>query len=185
MGTTSVREHRLERTPRVTVVEALVGPVAGALVGFATFAIAAVVIGSLLGTGELGLPDRNWETLGFGASIAAGLVLFVGFTYGAFVAGRLGGFGQHGLPMGIATFVAGVGLALLAAWAVQVGADSEEMDQYAQGLSALGVPGQIDGWRDIATTAGVSAVAGMLLGSLAGGALAHRREPKGSEETAK
>lgn len=95
------------------------------------------------------------------------MVLFVGFTYGAFVAGRLGGIGHRGPAMGVATFIAGVGLALLAAWAVEAGADSDEVERYAQGLSALGVPGQIDGWRDIATTAGVSAVVGMLLGSLA------------------
>lgn len=177
-GTRHATPHHSERVqvrpPRVTAAEALLGPVAGALIGFAFFAIAAVTVGALLGTGEFAVPDRDWESLGIGASVGAGIVLFLGFLYGGFVAGRLGGAGQRGPALGLGTFLAGVVIALLGAWAVAVGADDPQAQQYAQALRALGVPGDLDGWQDVASTAGVSALLGMLLGSVAGGVLAHR-----------
>ena len=183
MGSRVIRRSSTSRqATRTTAPEVVLGPVAGALVGFAVFAFGAVIIGASIGTDEFGLPDRDWETIGFGASVGAGLLLFVGFLYGGFVAGRMGGVGQHGLALGFGTFLVGAGLAVLAGWAVQAGADGEQAEQYASTLRALGVPGDLDGWRDIATTAGVSAVLGMLLGALAGGALAHRTDP-GARET--
>lgn len=69
--------------------------------------------------------------------------------YGGFIAGRVGGGGQRGVALGVAVFIVGIGLALL--------------------------PGSLEDWRDIGTTAGVASVAGMLLGSLAGGVLAQRQ----------
>lgn len=183
MGSRVIHRSSTSRhLPRTTPTEVVLGPVAGALVGFAVFAFGAVIIGAVIGSDEFGVRDRDWETLGFGASVAAGLLLFVGFLYGGFVAGRLGGVGQHGIGLGFGTFLVGAGLAALAGWAVQAGADGEQAQQYASVLRSLGVPGDLDGWRDIATTAGVSAVAGMLLGALAGGALAHRNDP-GTRET--
>lgn len=177
MGSRVIHRSRTSRqTPRTTAAEVVLGPVAGALVGFAVFAFGAVIIGALIGSDEFGLPDQDWESLGFGASVGAGLLLFVGFLYGGFVAGRLGGVGQHGIALGFGTFLVGAGVAALAGWVVQAGADAEQAQQYASTLRSLGVPGDLDGWRDIATTAGVSAVAGMLLGALAGGALAHRND---------
>ena len=175
MATRGLARRTSTRPPRLTAPEAILGPLAGALVGFAFFALVAAALGALIGTGEFALPNQNWETLGYGASIAAGVVLFVGFAYGGFVAGRLGGTGQRGHVQGLMTFLAGLVLALLAGWAVQAGADGEQAQQYAQSLRALGVPGDLGGWGDVATTAGISALLGMLLGSLAGGALAHRK----------
>jgi hypothetical protein len=171
---TRTPERETTSPPRVTAPETILGPLAGALVGFAVFAISAVVLGALLGTDQFGLPDRDWNTIGAGAAVAAGLVLFVGFTYGGFVAGRLGGTGQHGLMLGAGTFAVAITLALVAGWAVQAAADGEQVDRYAESLRAFGVPGSLDGWRDVGTAAGISAIAGMLLGSMLGGSLATR-----------
>lgn len=172
---TTTSNRRTKRLPRVTVPEAMAGPVAGALVGYGVFAVLVIVIAALFGSNDFALPDEDWKSLGFGASVLAGLLLFVGFLYGGFIAGRVGGGGQKGIPLGVSVFVVGLALALLAGWAVSAGTTGDQSDQLRTALRTLGVPGSLDDWRDIGTTAGVSSVAGMLLGSLAGGILAQRR----------
>ena len=167
-------ERQTKRLPRVTVPEATAGPLAGALVGYGVFAILVVVIGALFAGDDFRLPSEDWKSLGFGASVLAGLLLFIGYTYGAFVAGRVGGAGQKGLFLGIAVFATGIGLALLAGWAISAGTTGDQRENLETVLRALGAPGSPGDWRDIGTTAGVSSVAGMLLGSVAGGLLAER-----------
>lgn len=167
-------ERQTKRLPRVTTPEAVAGPLAGALIGYGVFAILVVVIASLFAGDEFGLPDEEWKSLGFGASILAGLLLFIGYTYGGFIAGRVGGGGHRGMALGLAVFIAGIALALFAGWAVSA-TSGDQADQLRAALGALGTPGSLEDWRDIGTTAGVASVAGMLLGSLTGGVLAQRQ----------
>jgi hypothetical protein len=173
MATQTAAQREQEAT-RVTVPEIVTGPVAGALVGYGVFAIALVVIGALFAEERLSLPEQSWKDLGLGASVLAGVILFFGYLYGGFIAGRVGGAGQRGIPLGVGVFLAGLALAALAG-AVSSGTSGDERETAAQTLRALGAPGGSDDWADIGTTAGVSSVAGMLLGSMAGGALAEHR----------
>jgi hypothetical protein len=166
MATQTAAQREQEAT-RVTVPEIVTGPVAGALVGYGVFAIALVVIGALFAEERLSLPEQSWKDLGLGASVLAGVILFFGYLYG--------GAGQRGIPLGVGVFLAGLALAALAGWAVSSGTSGDERETAAQTLRALGAPGGSDDWADIGTTAGVSSVAGMLLGSMAGGALAEHR----------
>jgi len=98
----------------VTFAEAILAPLAGALVGYATFGILATIIAALAGSSNqsLQIPADNWEEVGFGAAVLAGTLLFVGYLYGGFVAGRLAGAGRMGRAQGLLVFVAGVGLAI-------------------------------------------------------------------------
>ncbi len=175
MATTKAASRKTEQAPRVTVSEVLTGPVAGALVGYGVFAILLTVIGALFADDKLSIPEQEWKELGVGASVLAGLLLFVGYLYGGFIAGRVGGTGQKGIPMALGAFLAGLALAGLAGWAVNVGTSGDQRDTAAESLRAIGAPGDASDWRDIGTTAGISSIAGMLLGSLAGGALAEQR----------
>ncbi len=168
-------ERQTKRLPRVTTPEAVAGPLAGGLIGYGVFAILVVMIASLVAGEEFSLPGEEWKSLGFGASILAGLLLFIGYTYGGFIAGRVGGGGQRGIALGLAVFIVGIGLALFAGWAVSAATSGDQADQLRAALRALGTPGSLEDWRNIGTTAGVASVAGMLLGSLAGGVLAQRQ----------
>ena len=174
MATKTGTRHT-KQLPRVTTAEAMAGPAAGALVGYGLFAILVVLIASLFAGDDFRLPAEDWRSLGFGASALAGVLLFAGFTYGGFIAGRVGGGGQKGIPLGVAVFLAGIALAFLAGWAVSASTSGDQSEQLRTALRALGVPGSLEDWRDIGTTAGISSVAGMLLGSVAGGVLAQRR----------
>lgn len=175
--------EEMKDVPRVTVPELVTGPVAGALLGYGAFAILLVVLGALFAEGNVGIPEENWKDLGFGASILAGALLFLGYLYGGFIAGRVGGAGQKGIPLGIGVFLAGLALAALGGWAVSAGTTGDQRDTAAQTLRALGAPGGLDDWRDIGTAAGVASVTGMLLGSVAGGALAERRTRTATSKT--
>lgn len=110
MVTKTKTRQRREAT-RVTFAEAILAPVAGALVGYATFGILATTIAALAGSSNasLQIPGDNWEGVGFGAAVVAGTLLFVGYLYGGFVAGRLAGAGRMGRTQGLLVFVAGVG----------------------------------------------------------------------------
>ena len=170
-----------DKAVSVTVPEAVTGPIAGAVLGYGVFAILLVIIGALFADNQFSIPDENWRNLGFGASILLGALLFVGYLYGGFIAGRVGGAGQKGIALGIGVFIAGLALAALAGWAVTAGTSGDQRDSAAQSLRALGAPGGSDDWRDIGTTAGVSSLVGMLLGSVAGGALAEQRTRGGTK----
>jgi hypothetical protein len=174
---TKTADRRTKRLPRVTVPEAAAGPLAGALVGYGVFAILVIVIAALFAGDNFSLPSKDWQSLGFGASALAGLLLFVGYTYGGFVAGRLAGAGRKGLHLGIAVFAAGIVLALFTGWAISAGTTGDQRDSLEAVLRTLGAPGSSD-WGDIGTAAGIASVAGMLLGSVAGGSLAERRSAR-------
>lgn len=184
MATRTTTRREADAT-RVTVPEIVTGPVAGALVGYGVFAIALVVIGALFAENRLSLPEQNWKDLGLGASVLAGVILFFGYLYGGFIAGRVAGAGQKGIPLGVGVFLAGLALAALAGWAVSSGTSGDEREAAAQTLRALGAPGGSDDWSDIGTTAGVSSLTGMLLGSMAGGALAEHRTRAAAQRESK
>jgi hypothetical protein len=173
--TTKTASGKAEGAARITASEVLTGPVAGALIGYGVFTILIAVIGALFADHKLTIPEERWKDLGLGASVLAGLLLFVGYLYGGFIAGRVGGIGQKGIPMALGAFVAGVVLAGLAGLTVKVGTSGDQRDTAARSLRAIGAPGDADDWRDIGTIAGVASIAGMLLGSVAGGALAEQR----------
>jgi hypothetical protein len=164
-----------QATGQVTVAEGVLGPVAGALVGYATFAVLVTILAAVGLHRNLPDPQQHWKDLGFGASITAGVLLFVGYLYGSFIAGRAAGAGRAGLMVGLSVFVAGLALALIAAWAVRVGTSGDEARQLERALRILGTPGSVDDWRQIGSTAGAASLTGMLFGSVAGGALAQRR----------
>jgi len=158
----------------VTFAEAILAPLAGALVGYATFGILATIIAALAGSSNqsLQIPADNWEEVGFGAAVLAGTLLFVGYLYGGFVAGRLAGAGRMGRAQGLLVFVAGVGLAILAGAAISWWSKGEQADELARALRTFGVPGSSAEWRQIGTATGICSLAGMLFGSYIGGQLA-------------
>lgn len=168
------RDPQTKRLPRVTAPEAAAGPVAGALVGYAVFALLTIVIAALFAGEDFSLPNEEWKSLGFGASVLVGFLLLIGYTYGAFIAGRVGGGGQKGLVLGIAVFAIGVALAAIVGWAISAGTTGDQRENLEGILRAFGAPGSPSDWRDIGTTAGISSVLGMLLGSVTGGLLAER-----------
>jgi hypothetical protein len=175
MATRAESRATRQATDHATVAEVMLGSVAGALVGYATFAILVTILAAIGLNKNLPNPEQHWKDIGFGASIVAGLLLFVGYLYGSFVAGRAAGGGRAGILAGMTVFVAGLALALIAAWAVRAGTSGAEARQLVRTLRGLGLPGSTDDWRQIGSTAGVASLLGMLLGSLAGGALAQRR----------
>ena len=77
VATRSTSQQR-EKAARVTVPEAVTGPIAGAVLGYGVFAILLVIIGALFAGDQFSVPEENWKNLGFGASIFVGALLFVG-----------------------------------------------------------------------------------------------------------
>lgn len=175
---TKISSRQAEESIRVTVPEMITGPLAGAVLGYGVFAILAVAVGVLFAGDNLSIPAEDWKDLSLGASVLTGLLLFIGYLYGGFIAGRAGGAGQRGVLLGGGVFLAGVALALAAGWAVTAGTTGDQTDRLTRSLRILGTPGNASDWQDIGTTAGVSSVAGMLVGSLAGGVIAERRADK-------
>ena len=173
MATTTKTRQRREAT-RVTFAEAILAPVAGALVGYATFGVLATILAAVVGSSaeSFRVPADNWKEVGFGAAVLAGTLLFVGYLYGGFVAGRLAGAGRMGRTQGLLVFVAGVGLAILAGTAISWWTDGKQAEELARALRTFGVPGSGAQWRQIGTATGICSLAGMLFGSYIGGQLA-------------
>lgn len=177
MARTVTRERTATRDG-TTVAEATLGPLGGALVGYATFAILVTIIGAVAAgmDRDFDITARDWQELGFGGGVATGVLLFVGFLYGGFVAGRMSR--TAGIQQGIGTFVAALLLAALTALLVDAFADGDQAARLVDGLRALGVPGSGEEWRQIGTVAGIASIVGMLLGSVLGGAAGQRRDSR-------
>ncbi len=136
--------------------------------------------------GDVRIPAEDWEDLGFGGAVLTGVLLLVGYLFGGFVAGRLAGAGRVGTIEGLLVFVAGVAIAAGTGLAVSAAADGDQTQRLVEGLWTFGLPGSSEEWGDVASVAGIASLAGMLLGSLAGGRLAeHKLRQVASGRTAR
>ena len=171
-----VTPERVDTRAGTTVAEATLGPLAGALVGYATFGILATIVVAVAAAmdWDLDITATEWRELGFGGAVLTGILLFVAFLYGGFVAGRMSR--TAGIPQGVGTFAAAILIAGVTALVVNVLADGDQAERLVSGLRAFGVPGSGDEWRQIGTVAAAASLGGMLAGSLLGGAAGERRD---------
>jgi hypothetical protein len=94
MATATAIRTRTKRADndRVTLAEAALGPIAGALVGYATFGIIVMAVSAFAAAfdGDLGVIDgQGWREAGLATAIVTGAMLLVAYLYGGFVAGRM------------------------------------------------------------------------------------------------
>jgi hypothetical protein len=151
----------------------LIATLAGALVGYATFALltggaAAVVRAS---GSEVDLTGR-WDTLGAWAGLVLGGLLFVSYLFAGYVAGRMGwrrGW-LHGLVVFLGSIVIIGGVALL----VRSLAKPDQVERVSDAFRSFGIPTTRDEWRNVDSVVGIASLGGMLLGSILGGVLGER-----------
>lgn len=153
--------------PKVSFLSVL----AGTLVAYGAFAVLVAVTAAVArGVGfDTNLSGDEWRRLGVGGGIAIGVVLFASYLFGGYVAGRMAR--RAGALNGFLVFVLGVVLAVGVAGLVELFTDGDDI---VSELRGVGVPTTADEWRSIGTVAGIGSLAGMLLGSLFGGAMGER-----------
>jgi hypothetical protein len=155
------------------------GAIAGVLVAYAAFAVlvgVATAVGRALGIG-VDLTDREWRQVGFGAGITVGVLLFLAYLFGGYVSGRMAR--RAGLTNGLLVFIGGLVVAGATLGIVEAAGESgQALDRLREGMTTFGVPVSGHQWGDIATVAGIAALAGMLLGAVLGGALGERWHAK-------
>lgn len=154
--------------PKMSFVSVL----AGVLVAYGAFAIAAGITGAVLnglGVETRALSDNDWRQLGIGTGVAVALSLFLSYLFGGYVAGRMAR--RAGAFNGLLVFVLGILLAVGVGAAVGSQADAEAI---RSNLRSIGVPTSGSEYSAIGTIAGLAALAAMLLGSIFGGLLGER-----------
>ncbi|HVF76087.1 MAG TPA: TIGR04086 family membrane protein [Acidimicrobiales bacterium] len=144
---------------------------AGTLVAFGAFAVLLAIAAAVANAvdADIDLTSNNWEEMGTAGGIAAGVVLLLSYFYGGYVAGRMSR--RSGMWNGFMVFVLGVLIAVGVGGLVNALADTDEI---ARNLRNVGIPTTADEWEQVGTVAGIAALAGMLLGSLWGGAVGER-----------
>ena len=150
----------------------LTSVIAGMLCAFGCFAVLAAIAGGILaamGVDSTRDLSGDWRDVGIGTGAVLAAVLFLSYLFGGYVAGRMAR--RAGLVNGLLVF----GLSLLVAAGVGAAVGMQaDTDMVIDNLRSIGIPTSGDEWTAIGTIGGLAALAAMLLGSLAGGALGER-----------
>ncbi len=165
-----VTTHPAAARTRTGAMDTVLAALAGALVGYASFTVLVTIVTALMAIAgrDLDITTRSWRELGFAGAVATGVFLFVGFLYGGYVAARMSR--RPGILLGVATFGAGVAIAILTAVLVSVAADADQTDRLVGALRASGIPGSGGEWRQVGPLAALTTLVGMLAGALLGAA---------------
>jgi len=148
---------------------------AGVLVAYAATALLALAAWAVAVGTSAGAPAsaQGWRRLGEGGGIGAGVVLLVAFAFGAYAAGRMARRGgvRNGLLVAVTGIVLAVGMGAAAGGLGAWGPISREIHR-------LGAPTTWSEWRSPAFVAGIAALVGIILGSLAGGRMGEQWHSK-------
>lgn len=142
---------------------------------FAAYGAFVIVLGavsavlSAFGVDTDELSDNDWKRLGWAAAGAVALTLLVAYWIGGYVAGRMAR--RAGVLHGALVLVFGIVILIAVAAIAHI---EEGTDAILNRLDSLGVPTSRDEWTDVGTVAGISALAAMIIGSLAGGRAGER-----------
>ena len=166
-----IRDAGFSRVSKLSVL-------AGTVVAYGTFVVLISGITGLMAVlgvdGHLdSLSANDWRRLGAIGSAIAAFSMFVSWLFGGYVSGRMSR--RAGVLHGFLSFVLGIfivaGLGALISTQLAT-------DQVLDNLRTVGIPTSGDEWAAIGTLAGIGTLLGMLLGSLAGGALGERWHAK-------
>jgi hypothetical protein len=174
-----VGENRRER--RLIVAEAgysrvsFISVLAGVLVAYGAFAVAAAVVGGLLDAFGVNFDVGNydWETVGGIGTAVIGVALFGAYFFGGYVAGRMAFRG--GMTHGLLVFVFGVIMAGLIGLLIGSLAGTDAIER---NLRNVGVPTTADEWGAVGTIAGIVSLVVMLAGAVYGGIAGERWHTK-------
>lgn len=145
---------------------------AGTLVAFGATVLLLSLAASIAGGAGLGVDVQgNWQDAGVAGGIILAVVLFVSYLFASYAAGRMAR--RHGMLHGVLVFVTSLVAVGVATIVARLLTDADA-DTILGNLRSVGVPTSGDEWRDVATVAGVSSLAAMLLGSLLGGGWGER-----------
>jgi hypothetical protein len=147
---------------------------AGMLTAYGAFALLAALAAGLVKAADVNIDvSANWRDLGLGSGLVVAGLLFLAYLFGGYVAGRMAR--RAGALHGALVFVLGlVVVALAALVARELGA----ADAAVSNLRDLGVPTTGSEWGEVASVAGLAAMAAMLLGAVLGGVLGERWHTK-------
>jgi hypothetical protein len=151
----------------------LVSILGGVLVAYATAAL-------LLGGAAAFLRHRGsdidltkgWDKVGTSGGLVIGVALLLAYLLAGYMAGRMAW--RRGLLHGIGVFVGSVVVVGVVAVLVRNLAKEKDVKAVTDSLRSFGVPTTRDEWRHVDSLVGVFSLAGMLIGSLAGGLLGER-----------
>jgi hypothetical protein len=174
MNTQTTIETRRDRLAMAR--HAGVGPLspvavlAGVLVAYAAFAVLLAGAGAVLKIVHVDVDlAGNWEDLGTKAGLVAGAMLFLAYLLGGYVAGRMAW--RSGTQHGLLVFLGGLLVVGLVAGVARSQANTDSLKSLVDALRSFGVPTSAKEWGHVGTVAGIASLAGMLIGSLLGGAL--------------
>lgn len=144
---------------------------AGALVAFGAFSILFSVAAAIARASDSNsqLYTLDWKTLSAAGAVIIAVVLFFSYLFGGYVAGRMAR--RSGTAHGVGAFFVGLLLTLGAAGFVRAVADEQAV---LANLRSTGAPTAGSQFNQVATVAGVVALAVMFLGALIGGVLGER-----------
>ena len=149
----------------------LVSVLAGVMVAYGTFVVLLGIVAAALHAAgvDTDYSANDWRRLGTGAGLVIAAVLLVSYLFGGYVAGRMAR--RAGVTHGVLVFLLGVAVAVGVGALVNALTDSSTL---IANLRDLGIPTSRSEWAHIGTIAGIASLAGMLVGSLLGGAAGER-----------
>src|SRR4051794_1461855 len=149
----------------------LVSVLAGVMVAYGTFVVVLGIVAAALHAAgvDTDVSRNDWQRLGTGAGLIIAAVLLVSYLFGGYVAGRMAR--RAGLTHGVLVFLLGVAVAVGVGAVVNALTDSSAV---IANLRDLGIPTSRGEWAHVGTIAGIASLAGMLIGSLLGGAAGER-----------
>jgi hypothetical protein len=175
LGTTPVSESRRDRRRmareaglgRVSVVSLFGGVAAGVTACALLIGAAAVATGAV--NFDTDLMRQEWRNLDAPDAAIMSVALFIGWLFGGYVAGRMAR--RAGVSNGFYTWVLG---AVLLVGAVAALNDVTRGSAVGRSFAALGIPTDLDHWRELPALAGVSWAFAALVGACFGGGLGER-----------
>ncbi len=152
--------------------------VAGTLCGFGAFAILAAIMGAILSKADVNTNFRtnDWTSASAASGLATAVALFLAYLFGGYVAGRMAR--RAGLMHGIATFVLALVIAGVAGGLVAGLSDKSGRKDLKRNLRSIGIPSTPSQWGKVGITAGILALALMLVGAVLGGLWGERWHTK-------
>lgn len=148
-----------------------VSVLAGTLVAYGTFAIAAAIAGAAAQAGSIAtnLGTTNVERVGIAGAVLVGAVLFTAYLFGGYVAGRMAR--RAGAANGLLVFFLGGVVAGGIGILVRLFADTSDI---VQNLRNIGFPTSGQDVRDAGALVAVVSIVAMMLGSVLGGIAGER-----------
>lgn len=115
---------------------------------------------------------KGWDKIGTSGGLVMGAALLLAYLLAGYMAGRMAW--RRGLLHGIGVFVGSVVVVGVVALLVRSLAKEKDVKAITDALRTFGVPTTRDEWRHVDSLVGIFSLAGMLIGSLAGGLAGER-----------